>query len=141
MRATNLPKRSGSCRIWKTILGFGGDKHGRLHKYWHYLFVISILIILLSVLAMLNAYFHLINVSSYNINKEGVSQPFLLAGYLGMFISVAIFTSSRLLYCSSVWLSIIDRDIQSILHVSGVPRGRRVSDRVRLRQTWLDHYC
>jgi len=89
MRATNLPKRSGSCRIWKTILGFGGDKHGRPHKYWHYLFVISILIILLSVLAMLNAYFHLINVSSYNINKEGVSQPFLLAGYLGMFISVA----------------------------------------------------
>jgi membrane protein DedA with SNARE-associated domain len=90
MRATNLPKRSGSCRIWKTILGFGGDKHGRPRKYWHYLFVISILIILLSVLALLNAYFHLTNVSSYNINHEGVSSPFLLAGYLGMFISVAI---------------------------------------------------
>jgi len=90
MRATNLPKRSGSCRIWKTILGFGGDKHGRLRKYGHYLFVISILIILLSVLALLNVYFHLTNVSSYNINQEGVSSPFLLAGYLGMFISVAI---------------------------------------------------
>jgi membrane protein DedA with SNARE-associated domain len=89
LRATNLPKRSGSYRIWKPILGFGGDKHGRLHKYWHYLFVISILTISLSVLALLNAYFHLINVSSYNINQEGVSSPFLLAGYLGMFISVA----------------------------------------------------
>jgi membrane protein DedA with SNARE-associated domain len=90
MRATNLPKRSGSCRIWKTILGFGGDKHGRPHKYWHYLFVISILIISLSFLALLNAYFHLINVSSYNINQESVSSPFLLAGYVSMFISVAI---------------------------------------------------
>jgi membrane protein DedA with SNARE-associated domain len=90
MRATNLPKRSGSCRIWKTTLGFGGDKHGRPHKYWHYLFVISILIVLLSVLALLNAYFHLINVSSYNINDKGVSSPFLLVGYLGMFINLAI---------------------------------------------------
>jgi membrane protein DedA with SNARE-associated domain len=90
MRATNLPKRSVSFRIWKTTLGFGGDKHGRPHKYWHYLFVISILIILLSVLALLNAYFHLINVSSYNINNKSVSSPFLLVGYLGMFINLAI---------------------------------------------------
>jgi membrane protein DedA with SNARE-associated domain len=90
MRATNLPKRSGSRRIWKTILEFGGDKHGGPHKYWHYLFVISIFIISLSVLALLNAYFHLFNVSSYDINREGGSSPFLLAGYLSMFISVAI---------------------------------------------------
>jgi membrane protein DedA with SNARE-associated domain len=89
MRETNLPKRSDSFRTWKTILRFEGDKHGRMHKYWHYLFVISILIISLSVLAHLNAYFHLINVSSYNINKEDVSSPFSLAGYLGMFISMA----------------------------------------------------
>ena len=89
MRATNLPKRSGSCRIWKTIPEFEGYKHGRPHKYWHYLFVISILIILLSILALLNAYFHLINVSSYNINQEDASSPFLLASYLGMFISIA----------------------------------------------------
>ncbi|HYB68979.1 MAG TPA: hypothetical protein VEC97_05480, partial [Candidatus Acidoferrales bacterium] len=89
MRATNLLKGSGSCRIWKTT-GVGGDKRGRPHKYWHYFFVISILIILLSVLALLNAYFHLINVSSYNINDDSVSSPFLLAGYLGMFINLAI---------------------------------------------------
>ena len=65
------------------------DTQIRLHKYWHYLFVVSILIILLSVLALLNAYLHLINVSSYNINLEGVSSPFLLAGYIGMFIMIA----------------------------------------------------
>jgi membrane protein DedA with SNARE-associated domain len=86
--SNNPPKKRGSHRTWKTILEFGGDKHERLRKYGHYLFVISILIIFLSVLALLNAYFHLINVSSYNINQEGVSSPFLLA-YLGMFISIA----------------------------------------------------
>jgi len=89
MKSTNLLKRCGSCRLWKTNVGFEGEKPGRPSKYWHYLFVISILIILLSVLALLNAYFHLINVSSYNINKEDVSSPFSLVGYLGMFISIA----------------------------------------------------
>jgi membrane protein DedA with SNARE-associated domain len=44
----------------------------------------------LSVLALLNAYFHLINVSSYDVNRESVSSSFLLGGYLGMFISIAI---------------------------------------------------
>ena len=89
MGETNLPKGSGSWRIWKTIRGFGGDKHGRPHKYWHYVFVISVLIILQSVLALLNAYFRLVNVSSYNINREGVSS-FLLAGYVGMFLNLAL---------------------------------------------------
>jgi membrane protein DedA with SNARE-associated domain len=59
----------------------------RLHKYWHYLFVISIFIVLLSVLALLNAYYHFTNVSSYDINQQGVSSS---ADYLGMFISMAI---------------------------------------------------
>ena len=59
----------------------------RLHKYWHYLFVISTFIMLLSVLALLNAYYQFTNVSSYNINQEGVSSS---ADYLGMFISMAI---------------------------------------------------
>jgi membrane protein DedA with SNARE-associated domain len=75
--------------MWKPVLEVGGDKQGGPHKYWHYLFVISILIILLSLLALLNAYFHLINISSYNTNQENVSSPYLLMGYLGMFISVA----------------------------------------------------
>jgi membrane protein DedA with SNARE-associated domain len=67
-----------------------GDKHASAHKYWHYIFVISVLLILLSALALLNAYFHLINISSYDINREGVSSSFFLGGYIGMFISIAI---------------------------------------------------
>jgi membrane protein DedA with SNARE-associated domain len=43
---------------------------------------------LLSALALLNAYFGFANISSYDINQEGWS-PFSLAGYLGMFISIA----------------------------------------------------
>lgn len=60
-----------------------------LHKYWHYLFVVSILVILLSALVLLNAYFHFANISSYDIRQLGGSSQFLLAGYLGMFISIA----------------------------------------------------
>lgn len=59
-------------------------------KYWHYLFVISILMMLVSVLALLNAYFHLYNVSSYDLGQEGLSASLLLAGYLGMFLSIWI---------------------------------------------------
>jgi membrane protein DedA with SNARE-associated domain len=84
------PEKEQSVPIWKAILGDGGDRNGRSNKYKHYLFVISILVMLVCVLALLNAYFHLINVSSYNINQEGVSSPFMLAGYLGMFVSVWI---------------------------------------------------
>ncbi len=89
MSATNSPKKSSSRRIWKTNLGFGEDKKGRSSKYWHYLFVISILIILLSALALLNAYFRFINISTYKVGQNGVSSPFLLAGYLGIFLSIA----------------------------------------------------
>ncbi len=63
------------------------EDNGKLHKYWQYLFVTSIFIMLLSVLALLNAYHHFTNVSSYNTD-QGVVPP--SAGYLGMFISVAI---------------------------------------------------
>lgn len=63
------------------------EGNGRLHKYWHYIFVISIFIMLLSVLALLNAYYHFTNVSSYDIDQGAVSSP---ADYLGMFISMAI---------------------------------------------------
>jgi membrane protein DedA with SNARE-associated domain len=89
-RATSLPEKSDSCRTLEAIPRLGGDKRGRLYKYWHYVFVVSVLLILLSVLVLLNAYLHLINISSYDFNKEGVSSPFLLTGYLGMFISMAI---------------------------------------------------
>ena len=75
---------------WKAVSGSGGDKQERSRKYEHYLFVVSILAISLSALALLNAYFHFLNISSYDIIQEGESSPFLLAGYLGMFISIAI---------------------------------------------------
>ncbi len=67
-----------------------GVKQRRTRKYGHYLFVTSILIILLSVLGLANGYFRLFTTSSYDINQLGVSSPYLLAGYLGMFISMAI---------------------------------------------------
>lgn len=72
----------------KIIIGFGEGIHHRICKYRHNLLVVSILVILLTTLALLNAYYSFANISSYDINKEGLS-PFLLAGYLGMFISVA----------------------------------------------------
>jgi len=90
MRSRSLVKESGSCLIWKAIVGFRGGKYGRPHKYWHYVFVISVLIMLLSVLVLLNAYFRLINISSYNINQKDLSSSFLLAGYVGMFLNLAI---------------------------------------------------
>ena len=87
---SNKPSnRKWQVLTWKAILGFGGDIHGPLRKFRHYLFVVSILIILLTVLALLNAYFCFANISSYDINQAGGSSPFLLAGYLGMFISIA----------------------------------------------------
>ena len=41
-------------------------------------------------LGLVNGYFRFFTTSSYDINKLGVSSPYLLAGYLGMFISMAI---------------------------------------------------
>jgi hypothetical protein len=70
MRATNLPE-SDSRPLWKIIFGVEGDKTGKSRKYGLYLFVIAILIMIISILVLLNAYFHLVNVSSYNINKGG----------------------------------------------------------------------
>jgi membrane protein DedA with SNARE-associated domain len=88
MGETDLPE-SDSRPLWKIILGVGGDKTGKPSKYGLYLFVVALLIMVISILVLLNAYFHLVNVSSYNINKGGVSSPYLLMGYLGMFISIA----------------------------------------------------
>ncbi len=60
---------------------------GRPHKYWHYLFVIATFVMLLSVLALLNAHYRFTDISSYGIDHGVVSSP---ADYLGMFISMAI---------------------------------------------------
>lgn len=62
---------------------FKGDG-GKMHKYWHYLFVASGLAILASFLALLNAYLHLNNASFYT----GISSSLLVAGYVGMFLTM-----------------------------------------------------
>jgi membrane protein DedA with SNARE-associated domain len=59
-------------------------------KYRHYLFVTSLLVMSLCVLALLNAYLRFSNVTSYDIRQHGPSSSLLLAGYLGMFVSVWI---------------------------------------------------
>ena len=41
-------------------------------------------------LALLNAYFDFNNVSSYSANQAGLSTSILVAGYLGMFFSMAV---------------------------------------------------
>lgn len=60
------------------------------HKYWHYLFVVSALAIIVSVLALLNSYLGLNTTSSYSTGNDGVSSPLLLAGYLGMFLTIFV---------------------------------------------------
>lgn len=62
----------------------------QLHRFRHNFFVMSLFVIPLCILALLNAYFNFLNISSYDIDPEVLS-PFLLAGYLGMFITVAFF--------------------------------------------------
>lgn len=57
-------------------------------KYEHYLFVVSALVMTVSVLALLNAYFHFYNASSYSASQVGVSSPYLLAAYLGIFLTI-----------------------------------------------------
>jgi membrane protein DedA with SNARE-associated domain len=74
---------------WKVFLGLEGNIPGPLRKFRRYLFVVSMIMIFMSTLALLNAYLQFVNISSYGIDQVGVSSPFLLAGYLGMFISIA----------------------------------------------------
>ncbi len=52
--------------------------------------MVSILTILVCVLALLNAYFHLYTVSSYEANQQGLSSSYLVAGYVGMFLTILI---------------------------------------------------
>jgi len=59
-----------------------------LHKNWHYAFVVSLLTILTCTMALLNAYLHFINVSSYS--PGSFPGALILAGYLGMFLTMWI---------------------------------------------------
>ena len=73
---------------WDSVLGRSGKGRGRLYKYEHYLFVVSILVALVSVLALLNGYYHYFNFSPFSVRGE-VSSSFLAVGYLGMFLTIA----------------------------------------------------
>lgn len=66
----------------------GREARGRLHKNWHYTFVASLLTMLTCALALLNAAFKVFNISSYSPSDLSVS--FILAGYLGMFLTVLL---------------------------------------------------
>lgn len=73
--------------------GFGGlfcaeNKPGRLHKYWHYVFIIFVLVAFLSLLALVNGYFHFVVLSPYGSSQKVASSTLLLSGYIGMFLSI-----------------------------------------------------
>lgn len=57
---------------------------GTKAKYWHYVFVASLLALAVSTLALLNAYLHLDNTSYYS----GISPSLTVAGYAGMFLTI-----------------------------------------------------
>lgn len=65
-------------------------KTRRPHKYWHYFFIVALLVILLGVLALLNAYLHFVVASSYVMSQNGPSSNLVLSGYIGMFLSLAL---------------------------------------------------
>jgi len=73
-----------------TFLGLGSFDSDGLHKYWHYLFVVSLLAILVSVLALLNAYLKLNTATSYSASQAGLPTSSLLAGYVAMFGAILI---------------------------------------------------
>jgi membrane protein DedA with SNARE-associated domain len=56
----------------------------RIHKYWHYALVGSVLVLSVSALALVNAYLHLYSTPSYS----GISPALLVAGYTSMFLAI-----------------------------------------------------
>lgn len=68
----------------ETMLGFRGDRGSRLRKYGHYVFILSVLAVVLCVLALLNGYFPFSGSYSYSVGQAGA-----MAGYLGMVVTVA----------------------------------------------------
>ena len=89
MKTTSSLKNC-SASMGKTVLGFKGGTNERPDKNWHYLFVISILTMFLSVLVLLNAYFHFVTISPYNVNHSNLATTLLLSGYFAMFINIAL---------------------------------------------------
>jgi membrane protein DedA with SNARE-associated domain len=82
-------------KLWSTVSSSlesesTSNRAGGPGRYWHYVFVVSLLTIVICLLALINGYFHLYDVSSYSLKSQGVSTPYVLAGYLGMFLTLAI---------------------------------------------------
>lgn len=74
---------------WKAFLASRGEIDGPARRLGSYLFIVSLIVIILASLALLNAYYHFVNISSYNIEPSGRSS-ILFASYAGMFISIAL---------------------------------------------------
>jgi membrane protein DedA with SNARE-associated domain len=62
----------------------------RTPKYLHYLFVTAILVAPLSVLGLANGYLHFLNLSAYSPSVQNDPDYLLLAGYLGMFVTMVV---------------------------------------------------
>ena len=62
----------------------------RLHKYWHYGLTIAVILAILSLIALLNGYYHFYSLRSYHEEKISIPLGDMLAGYLGIFLSILI---------------------------------------------------
>jgi membrane protein DedA with SNARE-associated domain len=67
-----------------------GSEAEELHRYWHYIFVLSILASVISGLALLNGRYGFIDITSYDVSHTEISSSVLFAGYAGMFFAMAI---------------------------------------------------
>lgn len=59
-------------------------------RYLHYTFVVALLVAALSALGLLNAYMHFIDLSPYKASVQNDPDYLLLAGYLGIFLTILI---------------------------------------------------
>lgn len=59
-----------------------------IHKYWTYAFVVAVSVLLLSVAGVVNAYLHFATQASYSVALVHDSTYLLIAGYLGIFLTI-----------------------------------------------------
>lgn len=73
----------------KVAFGVAAGNRVRTNKYWHYVFIVSLLVMAACVLGLLNGFYHLVDVSPYSADQGVVaSSSFELTGYLGMFVGL-----------------------------------------------------
>lgn len=61
-----------------------------VHRYWHYLFVIAVLTMFLSILALLNGFLRFYNTAAYAPAQAGLSSSDIDAGYVAMFVVMGV---------------------------------------------------